>query len=109
MSPFSPPSEEWQRRAFRGRSPDSWPKYSPTLRAFPSCGTVAYSSRISLPFTVARAVAALHRSSRTPLAHHGCQRQSCKERGALLRSFSCQTVRISTSRIGLRNGKWGNG
>src|SRR5882724_3173725 len=33
---FSSPSEEWQRRAFRGRSPDSRPEYSPTLRAFPS-------------------------------------------------------------------------
>src|SRR6267378_3929179 len=33
---FSSPSEEWQRRALRGRSPDSRPKYLPTLRAFPS-------------------------------------------------------------------------
>src|SRR5258705_8641331 len=37
-------------------------------------GTVAFSSRISLPFTVARAVAALHRSSRSPLAHRGYQK-----------------------------------
>src|SRR5882724_1995570 len=33
---FSSPSEEWQRRALRGRSPDLRPNFLPTLRAFPS-------------------------------------------------------------------------
>jgi len=61
----------------------------PTLRAFPSCGTVAFSSRISLPFTVARAVAVLHRSSRSPLAHRVYQRRGCKERSMILQSFPC--------------------
>lgn len=50
-------------------------------------GQWLFRRRISLPFTVARAVAVLHRSSRSPLAHRGCQRQSCKERSALLHYF----------------------
>jgi hypothetical protein len=38
-----------------------------------------FSSRISLPFTVARAVAALHRSSRSPQAHRVIKEDIGKE------------------------------
>src|SRR6266404_3016718 len=75
-SPSPPLRKSGKDALLRGRSPDSRPKcftYSPRLPI--RSGTVAFSSRISLPFTVARAVAALHRSSRSPLAHHGCQRR----------------------------------
>src|SRR6267378_6618764 len=40
---FSSPSEEWQRRALRGRSPDSRPKYfTYSLRLPIRCWTVAF-------------------------------------------------------------------
>src|SRR5436190_7312506 len=75
MSPSPPHRKSGKDALLRGRSPDSRPKYFPSLRAFPSSWDSGFSSRISLPFTVARAVAALHRSSRTPLAHRDYQRE----------------------------------
>src|SRR5260370_7004622 len=63
--------------------------YSPRLPIL--CGTVASSSRISLPFTVARAVADSHRTSRTPLAHHGYQRREQQRvRNTLSQSLACR-------------------
>jgi len=63
--------------------------YSPRL---PILWDSGFSSRISLPFTVARAVAVLHRSSRSPLAHRVFKRRGCRERSALLQSFPCQVA-----------------
>src|ERR1044072_592609 len=51
-----------------------------------------FLSRISLPFTVARAVAVLHRSSRSPLTHRVFKRRGCKSALRLLQSFPCQTA-----------------
>src|SRR6185295_9198436 len=88
---FSSPSEEWQRRAFEvglltyGLNTDL---LSAPSRPWDS----GFLSRISLPFTVARAVAVLHRSSRSPLTHRDYQRRRCEERSALLQLFPCQTI-----------------
>jgi len=78
MSP-SPPLRKSGKDA-RSR-PVSWLTayiltYSPRL---PILWDSGFLSRISLPFTVARAVAVLHRSSRSPLAHRVLKRRGCKE------------------------------
>src|SRR2546429_6723584 len=73
---FSSPSEERQRRASLEAGLLTHGQNACLLSA-PSrpSGTVAFSSRISLPFTVARAVAVFYRSSRSPPAHHGLSKK----------------------------------